>query len=120
MKGSWLLPGRSGTPAGGLIVMARRRASMTQAELADAVGVSQTMISTYELGGREPSLSTLLKILKGAGCSLRLELTDYDDHDDVLDRVVESNPERQKQHLDYWARRAAGHEIAQSREQSRS
>jgi transcriptional regulator with XRE-family HTH domain len=117
MNNSWI-PGRAGTTAGGLIATARHRASMTQAELATAVNVTQTMISTYELGGREPSLSTLLKILKGTGCSLHLELTKYDDHDDVLNEAVERDPERQQQHLHSWEQRSAAHKIAQGHERT--
>lgn len=93
---------------------------MTQAQLAEAVGVSQTMISTYELGGREPSLGTLLKILKGAGCSLRMELTPYDDHDDVLEEIMDRNPGRREQHLDKWARMAAAQRVVREHERTRS
>jgi transcriptional regulator with XRE-family HTH domain len=100
--------------------MARRQASMTQAELADAVGVSQTMISTYELGGREPSLGTLARILKGAGCSLRLELIPYDDHDDVLEEIMDRNPGRREQHLENWARKAAAQKVVRDHERTRS
>jgi transcriptional regulator with XRE-family HTH domain len=119
MDNSWL-PGRSGTAAGGLIAMARRKAAMTQAELAAAVGVSQTMISTYELGGREPSLTTLAKILKGAGCALRMELTPYDDHDDVLNAIVESDPRRMQRHLDHYESLAAGQRAERAHAKSRS
>jgi transcriptional regulator with XRE-family HTH domain len=103
------IPGRT-TTAGGLIIQARRKAGMSQGELARAVDVSPSMISIYEGGQRDPSITTLLKILKGAHCSLRLELTPYDDHDDTLN----NNPERLAHHLDYWAKRAAAEQVART------
>lgn len=93
---------------------------MTQAELAEAVGVSQTMISTYERGGRKPSLTTLSKILKGAGCSLRMELTPYDDHDDVLEEIMDRNPGRREKHVEKWAREAAAQKVVRDNERTQS
>ena len=40
----------------------RRKKGMTQAELADAVGVSQTYISYCECGVREPDVRVLIKM----------------------------------------------------------
>lgn len=64
--------------------MARYKAGITQAELARRAGVPASMVSAYEGGRRQPTLPTLLRLLKAAGYELRMHLAPYDDHDDVL------------------------------------
>lgn len=59
------------TPAE-LISRARRRAGYTQAELAAQVGISQSALSAYERGKRDPTVSTLRRVLAAAGTSLEL------------------------------------------------
>lgn len=46
---------------------ARQRRGLTQAELARRIGTSQPVISAYEHGTRDPSLSTLRRIVAGTG-----------------------------------------------------
>jgi uncharacterized protein len=46
---------------------ARRRSGATQAELARRAGVTQSVISAYERGRREPSLSTLSRLVEATG-----------------------------------------------------
>ena len=72
------------SPAAGLLQLARHKAGLTQAELAERAGVVPSMISAYERDRRQPTLATLLRLLKAAGFELRLQLAPYDDHDDVL------------------------------------
>jgi len=72
------------SPAAGLLQLARLQAGISQQELATRAGVDRTMISAYEHDRRQPTLPTLLKLLKAAGFSLRMHLEPYDDHDDVL------------------------------------
>lgn len=55
-----------------LIKQVRKAAGLTQAELARRAGTSQPVISAYEHGHRDPSVSTLRRILNAA--SARLEL----------------------------------------------
>ena len=57
---------------------------MSQRELAQRAGVPVTMISAYERDQRQPTLSTLLRLLRAAGFDLRLHLAAYDPHDDIL------------------------------------
>ncbi len=71
------------TPAAGLLRLARSKAGMTQAELGDRAGVPASMISAYERDRRQPTLTTLLRLLKAAGYELRMHLVPYDDHDDA-------------------------------------
>jgi transcriptional regulator with XRE-family HTH domain len=49
----------------------RQLASMTQAELAEAVGVTQATLSHYETGKRDVSVATLLRIAEVLGVSLQ-------------------------------------------------
>jgi len=57
---------------------------MSQRELAERAGVPVTMISAYERDQRQPTLTTLLRLLHPAGFDLRLHLAAYDPHDDIL------------------------------------
>ena len=59
---------------GSLLRSARRAAGLTQAELARRAGVTQSVISAYESGRREPALSTLMRLVEATGSRLHLEL----------------------------------------------
>lgn len=72
------------SPSAGLLRLARFEAGLTQAELARRAGVPSSMISAYERDCRQPTMATLLRLLKAAGYELRMHLAPYDDHDDVL------------------------------------
>jgi predicted nucleotidyltransferase/DNA-binding XRE family transcriptional regulator len=60
--------------AGELLRHARERAALTQRQLAERAGVTQSVISMYESGRRQPSLPTLMALLSGAGFELDLRL----------------------------------------------
>jgi predicted nucleotidyltransferase/DNA-binding XRE family transcriptional regulator len=60
--------------AGELLREARRRAGLSQTELARRAGVAQSVISAYESGRRQPALPTLLALIKAAGLDLHMEL----------------------------------------------
>ncbi len=45
----------------------RRRAGLTQAELAERAGVVPTVLSAYERGRREPGADTFLRLVAAAG-----------------------------------------------------
>ncbi|MFA5885534.1 MAG: helix-turn-helix transcriptional regulator [Acidimicrobiia bacterium] len=64
----------SASRAGWVLVEARRRADLTQAELAALISVPQSTISAYERGVREPTMPTLERMLRGAGFRVELEL----------------------------------------------
>ncbi|WP_460683016.1 helix-turn-helix domain-containing protein [Modestobacter lapidis] len=53
--------------AGSLVREARRRAGMTQTQLADRAGITQSVVSAYESGRREPSLPVLLSLIAATG-----------------------------------------------------
>lgn len=52
------------------IAQARRRAGLTQAELAERAGTAQTAISAYESGRKHPTAATFVRLLAAAGTRL--------------------------------------------------
>lgn len=61
-------------PASELIRDARTRAGLTQVQLAARAGVTQSVISTYENGRREPSLTALQRLVRAAGFETTIDL----------------------------------------------
>ncbi|WP_110587908.1 helix-turn-helix domain-containing protein [Microbacterium suaedae] len=55
---------------------AREKAGLTQAEFAARVGVTQSVVSAYERGRREPSFRTLVDFISLAGSELSISV-DY-------------------------------------------
>lgn len=49
---------------------ARKKAGLTQKELADLLGVKNTTLSGYELGDSDPKSETLIRIADICGCSV--------------------------------------------------
>jgi uncharacterized protein len=60
--------------AGALIRRARKRDGLSQAELAAKAGVTQSVISAYESGHRQPSVAALAALTDAAGYDLELSL----------------------------------------------
>lgn len=57
-----------------LIREARSAAGFTQAELAGRAGITQSVISAYEHGRRDPSFATLQRLVAAAGYALEASL----------------------------------------------
>jgi transcriptional regulator with XRE-family HTH domain len=76
----WRMP----SLAAAILLSVRQRAGLTQRQLADRAGTSATAISAIEAGRRQPSLDTLLRLVRAAGLDLRVSISEPDDHDDVL------------------------------------
>jgi uncharacterized protein len=94
------------SPSSALLQLARLKADMSQRELAGRAGVPVTMISAYERDQRQPTLATLLRLLRAAGFDLRLHLAVYDPHDEILagleaDRS-EADRSRRDRQLQAW------------------
>ena len=68
---------------GELVREARKRAGLTQAELAGTAGTTQSAIARLESGRTSPSLEQVERLLKLCGFQLIVELTPYDDSDIV-------------------------------------
>ncbi len=62
-------------PVGAMLRSARRRAGLTQAEVAARVGTSQPVISAYEHDRRDPTLATFTRLVEATGARLDLRLT---------------------------------------------
>ena len=61
--------------AGALIREARRRAGLSQVELGNQAGVTQSVVSAYESGARQPSLPVLRRLVEASGFDLDLRLS---------------------------------------------
>jgi transcriptional regulator with XRE-family HTH domain len=68
---------RSGT----LIQQARRRAALTQAELAARVGTTQSAVARWERGASRPTAERLQTLVEACGLELQLGLTLRNDDD---------------------------------------
>ena len=62
------------TAAGALLRQARKRASLSQVDLAARASVTQSVISAYESGQRQPSIPALARLVDAAGFELTLGL----------------------------------------------
>lgn len=60
--------------AGRLLREARTAAGLSQAQLAEQAGVTQSVISVYEAGRRQPSVSTLATLIAATGYELDLSV----------------------------------------------
>jgi transcriptional regulator with XRE-family HTH domain len=70
-----------GSYGGDLIREARRRAGLTQAELADRAGTAQPAIARWESGRTAVSLDDVLRLVRLCGLDLELALVPRDDSD---------------------------------------
>jgi transcriptional regulator with XRE-family HTH domain len=55
-------------------IQARVRAGLTQAEVADRMGTSQSTVARLESGSAKPSLSTLKRFAQATGARVRITL----------------------------------------------
>jgi transcriptional regulator with XRE-family HTH domain len=56
------------------LIEARARSGLTQAEVADRMGTSQSTVARLESGGAKPSLSTLKRFAQATGARVRITL----------------------------------------------
>lgn len=62
-----------------LIIQARKTAGLTQRELAERAGTTQSSIARWEAGATEPSFATVVRLLRLCGYVLDVHLEPYDD-----------------------------------------
>lgn len=67
-----------------LVREARKRAGLTQAELASRAGTTQSAIARLERGESAPSLEHLTQLVRACGFDLMVRLVPYDSHDWAL------------------------------------
>jgi transcriptional regulator with XRE-family HTH domain len=70
--------------SGDLLREARRRAGLSQAELARRAGKPTSVIGRWERGEVKPSLETLREVIRAAGLELGFQLSNADDGDHDL------------------------------------
>ena len=61
-----------------VLIKARSRAGMTQGELASRAHTSQPVISAYEHGRRDPSVTTLRRLIAATGADSQLVVAPRD------------------------------------------
>jgi transcriptional regulator with XRE-family HTH domain len=66
---------------GDLVREARRRAGLTQRELADRAGTTQSAIARLENGKTSPSFDLVVRLIRLCGFRLDVALDPYDDSD---------------------------------------
>jgi transcriptional regulator with XRE-family HTH domain len=69
-----------------LIIEARRRAGLTQRELARRLGTHQPVIARWEGGKTEPDFRSVVRVVRACGLDLNVSLSVWDDHDLTLIR----------------------------------
>jgi DNA-binding XRE family transcriptional regulator len=60
---------------GQIIEDARKKANVTQAELARRIGSNRSYISRVENGQTEPKISTFYRIMNALGCNIEFTMT---------------------------------------------
>jgi transcriptional regulator with XRE-family HTH domain len=72
----------------------RRRAGLTQAELAERTGTTQSAIARLERGQGRPTLERLSTLARACDLDIHVHLVDADDHDwTLVDRSAASHPD---------------------------
>ena len=76
-----------------LIRESRRRAGLTQAELARRAGVAQSTVGRIEAGMRVPSTDLAERLVRAAGFEIRVALGEPDpDTDSMFERTLRRTP----------------------------
>jgi transcriptional regulator with XRE-family HTH domain len=90
--------------SGDLLREARRRAGLSQAELARLAGKPTSVVGRWERGEVKPSLETLLQMIRACDLELRFRLTEHDDtQDGAISAALDLTPEQRLAQLEEWA-----------------
>jgi transcriptional regulator with XRE-family HTH domain len=80
--------------SGDILRAARLRAGLTQRELGRRVGRPQSQIARWENGRVDPSLETLVELIRACGFELTYSLANYDDsYIPYIERLLELSPQ---------------------------
>jgi transcriptional regulator with XRE-family HTH domain len=94
------------SPAAALLQLARIKSRLSQGQLSERAGVPATMISAYERDRRQPTIPTLMRLLKAAGFDLSMHLVPSDPHDEVLveldARLAPGERRRRDRQIEAW------------------
>jgi len=96
MAQSYQLP----SSAAALLQLARIKSGLSQGQLGERAGVPPTMISAYERDRRQPTIPTLMGLLKAAGFELSMHLVPSDPHDEVLAELDSRRSPRERRRSD--------------------
>jgi transcriptional regulator with XRE-family HTH domain len=83
--------------AAALLQLARLKAGLSQRQLAERASVPTTMISAYERDQRQPTVPTLLRLLRAAGFDLRMRLEPYEAAEDDIETLDVRQAEKWRQ-----------------------
>lgn len=76
-----------------IIKEARRRAGISQAELAKRLGTSQSVVGRWETGTRTPSIESIVAAARACGLDLHLGLANHDaDHERLIADCLSLSP----------------------------
>ena len=83
-----------------IIRRARRRAGVTQSELASRLSTSQSLVARWERGSVEPPFDTVVRAIRACGLDLSFELYTYDrDHDILIDSNLRLTPQERLERM---------------------
>ena len=86
---------------GDLVKEARRRAGLTQRELAERAGTTQSSIARLETGQTSPSFDLVVRLLKLCGFRLDVFLDPYDDSDLAqAEALLRLSPDERLAHME--------------------
>ena len=77
-----------------LVRTARRRANLTQAQLAERAGLSQAEVARLERAGSNPTAATLERLLRATGHRLEVRRLDAVDETQLRERLELTPAER--------------------------
>lgn len=85
---------------GEFIREARRRSGLTQQELAERLGTTQSVIARWETGRRSPTIETLYRAVRACGLDVHITLGAPDpDHDFFIRENRRLDPSQRLDHL---------------------
>ncbi len=113
--------------AGDVLREARKRARLSQTDVARRAGIAQSVISAYESGRREPGVHTLARLVQATGHRLELDIVPVPDlqlglPDTALGRrlrrrrrtIIETAANRGARHVRVFGSVARGEDTATS------
>jgi ribosome-binding protein aMBF1 (putative translation factor) len=90
--------------SGDLLREARRRAGLSQAQLAQRARKPTSVVGRWERGEVTPSLETVRTMIRACGLELGFTLTEQDDSkDSVIAAGLELTPSERLARLEAWA-----------------
>jgi transcriptional regulator with XRE-family HTH domain len=90
--------------SGDLLREARRRAGLSQAQLARRAGKPTSVIGRWERNEVAPSFETLRAVIRGCGLDLRFGLVEADDSQNpAIEQALDLTPAERLAQLESWA-----------------